>query len=274
MAAMRTGLVRSAVSDLGLADDEGRTAVGPDGFGQDGVNLHDVIGIVAAKNAPVVGGVAGGDVLGKREAGVAFDGDVVVVVEHDEIVEFEVTGEAGGLGSVAFHHAAVAADHEDAALRDVRLVKADSGRKLLGGDRHADRGTETAAQRTGRDVDALGVAEFRMARSQAAPLTEVLQFVHGEAVVEEMQEGIDQHGAVSGGQHETVASDPGRIGGIMAEIFRPEDHGEIGVAHRHAGVSGFGLLNRFGGQNTDCVSGFFQHRLLKSAGKQVQHRIG
>ena len=158
-----------------------------------------------------------------------------------------MAGEAGGLGGVAFHHAAVAADHEDAALLDVRLVEADAGRELLGGDRHADRGTETAAQRTGRDIDALGVAEFRMARSQAAPLAEILQLVHGEAVVEEVEERIDQHGAVTGGEHEAVASDPGRVGRIVAEVLRPEDHGEIGVAHGHAGMPGLGLLNRFGG---------------------------
>ena len=158
-----------------------------------------------------------------------------------------MAGEAGGFGGVAFHHAAVAADHEDAALLNVRLVKADPGGELLGGNRHADRGAETASQRAGRDVDALGVAELGMARSQAAPLAEALQFVHGEAVVEEVQEGIDEHGAVTGGQHEAVASDPARIGRIVAEVFRPEDHGEIGVAHRHAGMPGLGLLNRFGG---------------------------
>ena len=78
MAAVRAGLVRSAETDGGLADDEGRAAVGLDGFGKDGVDLGDVVGVVAAEDAPVVGGVAGGDVFGEGEAGVALDGDLVL----------------------------------------------------------------------------------------------------------------------------------------------------------------------------------------------------
>ena len=53
----------------------------------------------------------------------------------------------------------------------------------------------------------------------------------------EMQQRIEQHRTMSGGQHEAVAIGPGRIGGIEFHEAREQDGGDIRHAHRHAGMT-------------------------------------
>ena len=65
--------VRRAEADSGLADDQGRTAVGFDRLRQRRVALRDVVGVVHLDYTPVVGGEPGGDILAEREVGAAFD---------------------------------------------------------------------------------------------------------------------------------------------------------------------------------------------------------
>jgi hypothetical protein len=47
----------------------------------------------------MIGEEAGGDILGKRDASLAVDSDVIVVVDPAQIVEGEMAGERGGLGA-------------------------------------------------------------------------------------------------------------------------------------------------------------------------------
>ena len=48
-------------------------------------------------HVPAIGLVAGADVLGLGDVGVVLDGDLVVVVEHDEVAELLVAGQRGRL---------------------------------------------------------------------------------------------------------------------------------------------------------------------------------
>src|SRR5271166_2960539 len=58
----------------------------------------------------------------ESERCVAFDGDVVVVVEPHEIRESQVAGDGSGFVRNAFHQVAVAADCIDAIAKDVMAV--------------------------------------------------------------------------------------------------------------------------------------------------------
>jgi len=254
-------LVRRAEADLGLADDQRRAAVGLLRFGQRRVAEREVVGVRQRDHPPAVGGEPRPDVFGEGEAGLPFDGDVVVIVEDDQLVELEVPGQRRRFGGDAFHHAAVAGDDVDLVVGQPGLVEPGLRREMTLGDRHADGGGEPGAERPGGDVDARGVAEFGMARRLALPLAEIHHFFDRKTVVEEVQQRIFQHRTVSGGEHETVAADPRRILRIVAHVLVPEGHGVIRAAQRHAGMTRFRLLDGFRRKHPDGIGG--EKRLLE-----------
>ena len=77
-------------------------------------------------------------------------------------------------------------------------------------DGNANGITEALSERAGSHFDSDGVAAFRMAGSFAAPLTETLEFIKRKIVTGEMQQAVEQHGAMAGGEHETVTIKPVR----------------------------------------------------------------
>jgi hypothetical protein len=79
----------------------------------------NVVGVADAQDVPAVAQEPGRDVLGEGDARVAFDGDVVVVVNPAEVVEAEMAGERRRFRRDAFHHAAVAADRINVVIEDL-----------------------------------------------------------------------------------------------------------------------------------------------------------
>ncbi len=60
----------------------------------------DVVGVGDPQHVPAVGQKTGRDVFGEGDAGVAFDGDVVVVLDPAEVIEFQVAGERRRFGAM------------------------------------------------------------------------------------------------------------------------------------------------------------------------------
>ena len=52
-----------------------------------------------------------------------------------------------------------------------------------------------------------------------------------------MQERVNQHGAVAVGQHEAVTVTPMWVAGVVVQMLAPQSDGDIGHAHRRAGMS-------------------------------------
>ena len=98
-----------------------------------------------------------------------------------------------------------------------------------------------------------GVAVLGMAGGLAAELAELLQIIDGQAVAEQVQQGIDQHRAVARGQHEAVAVDPLGIGGVVLHLLAPDGVGRGRRAHGHARMAGLGLLDALCGQYADGI---------------------
>ena len=69
----------------------------------------------------------------------------------------------------------------------------------------------------------------------------------------EIEQRIEQHRAVAGRQDEAVAVGPVRVGGIVLQELREQHRGDIGHAHRQAGVAGFGLLDGVHGEEANGV---------------------
>ena len=231
--------IRSAFADGRLADDDRRFALRDTGHFDGGADLLHALA-VDFDDVPAVGRETSADVFRQSDLRGAFDADAVVIIEENQIVQFQMAGKSAGFMGGAFHDAAVAADHIDL-LVEQAVARADGGLELLHADRHTDGGGETGSQRASRHFDAFRVAIFRMAWALAAPLTERLQIIDRQTEVEQMQQRIDQHGAVARGEDETVAADPLRIIGIEAEEFAPQRERVVRAAHRHARMAGIGL---------------------------------
>ena len=86
-------LVRRAIADVAVQDDQRRPALGLAEDFQRILDPFEVIGIADPQDIPSIGEEARGDIFGEGELRVALDGDVVVVVDPAEIVEAEMAGE-------------------------------------------------------------------------------------------------------------------------------------------------------------------------------------
>ena len=151
------------------------------------------------------------DILGEGDAGVALDGDVVVVVDPAEVVEAEMAGERGRLRADAFHQAAVAADRVDVVVEDLEAGLVVAAGEPLARDRHADAGGDALPQRTGRRLDARHPVIFRMPRRLAVELAEVADVVERDRrLAQALVLGIHGLGAASGAAPTTAASRRGR----------------------------------------------------------------
>ena len=151
----------------------------------------------------------------------------------------------------AFHQVAVGNQHVgmmiDGFLAELRA-------EHFLGQRHADRGGNALAERACRGLDAFGVEILRMSRRQRSQLTELLDLVERHVVVAgEIQQRIQQHRAVAGREHEAVAVRPVRLGSVEFQELREQHGGDVGRAHRQAGMAGIGLLHGIHGEPADRI---------------------
>ncbi len=148
------------------------------------------------------------------------------------------------------HQVAVAGDHPGAVIHQV----AEAGVEVALGDSHAHGGGQALAERAGGGLDARRVAVLGMAGRVGAELAEVPKLPEAHRLeAREMQQRIEQHGAVAGRQHEPVAVRPVRGLGIVLEEPGPKHGGDVRHAHGHACVSGLGGFDGVHGQDADGV---------------------
>ncbi len=84
-------------------------------------------------------------------------------------------------------------------------------------------------------------------------LAEVLQLLNRQVITREVQQRVQQHRTVAVGNHEAIAVGPGGVGRVVAQEIVPQHFGDIGHAHRHAGMPGVGLLHCIHRKGTDGV---------------------
>ena len=202
---------------------------------------------------------------GEGERGLAVDGDAVVVVEVDEPAELVVAREARGLRRDTLHEVAVGDDRVDEVVGD-RVARAELRREHRLPEREPDAVREALAERAARHLDAGEEAELRVPRGAGVELPELLEIVERDVEAGQVQEPVQQHRAVAGGEDEAVPPEPARLPGIEPEVARPQDVRQVRGAHRQAGVTAVRLLDRVCGQHADRV-----HRLLDELGASVRH---
>lgn len=116
-----------------------------------------------------------------------------------------------------------------------------------------DRVRDTLAERPSRRLNADGHVAFRMARRSTTPLTKRFDVVQRQVVARQVEERIQEHGAVPGREHEAITVWPARIQRVVSETPGPQDIGHPGCPHRKSGMTRVGVLHGVDRQDTDCV---------------------
>ena len=93
-------------------------------------------------------------------------------------------------------------------------------------------------------------------RKYGNTLAEVLEFLNRQVISRKVKQAVNQHRAMSGRKNKAVTIRPLRVFRVVLEILGPEYGGDIGHAHRHAGVAGIGLLDGIHAEGTDGIGEF------------------
>ena len=162
-----------------------------------------------------------------------------------------MTRHGDGFLADAFHEATVADKGVGFMLDQIR---AEHGVQVAFGNRHADGIGDALAQGAGGCFNACGMAEFRVACGFGTPLAEIADFFHRHVgIAGEMEQGVDQHGTVAGGQDEAVAVGPMRGFGVEFQESGKQHGGDVGGPQGKAGVAGIGLLDRIHRKGADGI---------------------
>ena len=244
--------VRSTKADHSAAGDQRRTIVIAGAFNR----CCDRFGIVAVDTAgqPARCPETRNLVIRTGQRCRPVDRDLVVVEQHDQLVEPKMPGQRNRFVAEALHQAAVPGNHIGIVIDEIVAIA--RVQQALG-QRHADGRSDALPQRPGGRLDAGRMAILRMPRCLRSPLAECPEFVRCHALVSrQMQQRVQQHRAMSGRKHEPVAVRPCRVGRIKFQETRKQHRSDVSHAHRHAWVTRFGFFDGVDRQEADRVGHF------------------
>ena len=187
------------------------------------VQLGDVLFVDAGLlpvdhlGVPVVRIVPGADILAEGDVRVALDGNLVAVVDHDEVAELLVAGEGRSLARDAFLQVAVARDDVDEMVERAGAgvgIRIEQSTFVACGIGESDGGGQTLAERAGGDLDARGVTVFGVTGCLRPPGAVGAQVVELQPVPAKVQLDVLRQRAVTAGEHEPIPTDPCRIARI------------------------------------------------------------
>ncbi len=246
-------LVGAAVSDMGAQDDDGGHLRFGLGRFQGRENGGHIVAVHHREHMPAHGLEPKPHILGKADVGASLDGDLVVVVNADQLSQPQVAGQRGRFIRDTFHEIAVAAHDIGVMIHDFLSHPVESGGQVAFGHGHAHGGGKPLSQRAGGGFHAGGDAVFGVARGFAVQLTKLLNILGAQVVTGQGQQAVEQHRGVSPGEDEPVPVGPLGIFGVVFHHLGPQHIGGRGQPQRGAGVAGFGLLNGVHGQGADNV---------------------
>jgi hypothetical protein len=122
---------------------------------------------------------------------------VVVVIKANQIAKLQMTSQGRRLACNTLHSTTIAKDAKSVVCNDFEawLIEYSGGVCLSNGKAKCI--GETLPKRTRRHLNTRCVASFRMARSDAVDLAEMLQILYANLVSEQMEERILKHASVS-----------------------------------------------------------------------------
>ncbi len=247
-------LIRAAIADDRATDDHRRAVGGGLGFGQGRIH-GDRVHPVAVQHAPPHALKLQLRIFREGQFRAAVNGDLVVVVEHHQLVELLVAGQADRLLRHAFHQVAVAGNHPGAVVHHVvaGAVKA-RGQPALG-HCHPHGGTDALPQGAGSHFHARSESVFGVARGLATPLPEVLEFLHRQVKSRQVEQAVEQGRTVPRREDKPVAIEPLRLARVHAQRPGPQLVGHHRGAHRQARVATVRCFHHVHGKPAQGVDG-------------------
>lgn len=165
--------------------------------------LDDALDVVVAvqdvNDVPAVGAHSGIEILDAAHVDAAVASDLVVVVDHDQVVQLPVAGQIDRLLEDTFLRAGVANHDICGVVDEVKAGLVVGGSQALGGHGQTDSVGHTLAKRTGGDFNAL-VLDLGVAGGEGVVSGGVvgLQLVHGHLLIaREVEEGILEQAGVA-----------------------------------------------------------------------------
>ena len=162
-------------------------------------------------------------------------------------------GQGGRFGGHPLHHVTIAADNVGAVIHDGMPRPIENGGQVPFSHGHAHGVGKALPQRPGGGLHTGRVAIFGVAGSLAAPLAKIADLFQAEIVTGQVQQAVEQHGGVTGGEDESVAIRPVRVFGVVLHHLCPQHITGRSQTHGCSRVAGIGLLHRIHGQGADRV---------------------
>src|SRR5262249_3410725 len=131
-----------------------------------------IVGVPNACHVPAVTDEPRRYVVAVGERGVAFDGDVVVVIDPAQVGEFQVPRHRRSLSRDSLHHAAVSAQRVDIVIKQVKARSIEITGSPPYRDSHTDTGGHTLPQWASGRFDTCRPAIFGMTGTFAVELAE------------------------------------------------------------------------------------------------------
>lgn len=142
-----------------------------------------MVAVLDDDDVPAVSLVALGNILSEGNVGVAVNGNVVVVVDSNEVAELEVASQGAGLTGNALHQAAIAEEAVGVVVREGEAGLVEDGGGVSLGHGQTDGIADTLTQRAGGDLDTGGIVSLGVARSDAINSLEMGNWVSAAASV-------------------------------------------------------------------------------------------
>mmetsp|Transcript_75490 Transcript_75490/g.119198 ORF Transcript_75490/g.119198 Transcript_75490/m.119198 type:complete len:203 (+) Transcript_75490:724-1332(+) len=124
-------------------------------------------------------------------------GDIVLIVDHNQVVETVVTGEGSSFERNSLLQATVTAESNHMMIKNLVVLSIVFGSSKFSGSSHSYCIANSSAKRASGRFDARGIVlrgrKFRMTRSHRVVLTETFELLHGKIISCQVQPRVDEH---------------------------------------------------------------------------------
>lgn len=193
-----------------------------------------VVSIANGLNVPSVCLHSLVDILGERTVDVTINGNMVVVVNGDQVAQLQMTGKGSGLAGNTLHVASITHENIGVVVDDLKSWSVELGRLVVLSNGQTDCIGETLAKRTSCDLDTWSVVSFRVTWGDAVDVSEVLEVRHRESIAGKMENGILEHACMAVRKDESIAVDPFWVLWVVVHDPVEENVGHWGHSHGSA----------------------------------------
>ena len=137
--------------------------------------------------------------------------DRVAIVNQNQIIETEMSGERARFRGYAFLQTAVAANTDAMLIENAVFARIEPRRRHFHRHRDSDCVADPLSKRTGGAFNSRRVSKFRMSGRFRMQLPETFDLRHRQAVTAHMQPRVEKHTAVAGRENKVIAPNPARF---------------------------------------------------------------